>query len=820
MNLTHKTLYFIMPIIIAPILVIGSVAFYKLNKLGETSLTSQATTVISQISDTLHNNIANAEANLKLLAEHQIVKQYALTTDASLKYQLLLPHLLDTFKGLQNSIQHYYEIRFILPDGFEDAHWSGNILNISDSIANEPYYNDLMTSTSRLSRYFFVDKNTDKPAIGIFYPISLSDPAVDDVNIEPVFRGFLGITISLDSLSQQINEYRLGKTGFLAISDKDYSIIISPYPDLNNDLTTQVGPYARVTQKDIIDNVHTSSGMATVFTRPLPAGMHILAILPESEITNSSYQLSKIIFIITLLVLSIATIIIYKSIRHIILTPVETLNTATKSIGLGEHVEDLDIQREDELGDLAKTITEMNDNLKRSHDKVSYIANHDSLTGLPNRSLFQSYLSKILSIAKQKDGKVALLFIDLDDFKNINDTLGHNAGDLLLCEFSTLLTHIVRKNIYTDFRHYDTASDLVARLGGDEFIVLLHDVEGPWEASAVSERIIRSLKEPFDLLDNQVYVGCSIGIAIYPDDASSPGDMIQFSDIAMYHAKNLGKNHYQFYSKQLNQDLQERLQINNRLRVALDNDAFTLVYQPKINLITGYITGLEALIRWTDDVLGQVSPAVFIPIAEESGLITPLTEWILSKACEQNKAWINMGIKVVPVSVNVSSIQFRRRDLLSMVNRAIKEHDYDPALIQIELTETSLLDSTQEAIEIIDGLSRSGISIALDDFGTGYSSLAYLNTLPINTLKIDKSFVSRITSSNESYPIIDAILALAGALRLDVVAEGVENEEQLVYLKKHGCQTVQGFYLSRPLPADQLQHCLENSYASLTSRHA
>ena len=483
---------------------------------------------------------------------------------------------------------------------------------------------------------------------------------------------------------------------------------------------------------------------------------------------------------------------------------------AARLIGSGQLDLDIQINSKDEIGSLANTFMEMSKSLRQTHEEVSYTANHDSLTGLPNRAMFKNHLSNILTIAKQNEHKVALLFLDLDDFKHVNDSLGHQSGDILLQEVALRLSGTLRKK-ESSGKHIpgDKACDLVARLGGDEFIILLNEIDGPFNATAVADRVLKKLKEPIDIANSQVYANCSIGITLYPDDAEDSNELIKHADIAMYHAKEQGKNHYQFYSQQLNVDMQKQLQINSRLRIALEENHFYMHYQPKFEVNTQQVVGLEALIRWHDPELGEESPAVFIPIAEESGLITPITEWVLSEVCRQCVAWLDAGQKIVPVAVNISSIQFKRRDLLSMINSSLHKTGLSPKYLEVELTETSLLSDTADAIEILNGLNELGIKVALDDFGTGYSSLSYLNDLPIQTLKIDRSFVKNIISINDEYAIIDAIIALAHALDLQVIAEGVETAIQLNYLKKHNCDYVQGFLLSKPLSNNDVLLFLE-----------
>lgn len=816
MKLRNKTLIFLIPLIVIPMTLIGAVAFFKLKNLTEHQLSTQAVTLVEQISGYVDNKVSTAEANLLLLADHQLVKQYAVAIDDTVRYELLLPHLLDVFNKLQKSVPHYYEIKFILPNGYEDAVWlEANLENKHESIRNEVFFDEMSNSTLPVYTRLIYDENTNKHAIFLAKKIIVNSPAVDAVNKPAKLRGYLAITLSLDHIREQVNRNSIGNFGFLAALNNVGQIMHIPdsSKQYSDDLISlfQSNIASDFSQPSFIKLQHKDETFR-IYQGKLPANMILIGALAEKEITNNSIALGKIIISISLIAIFVAIFFAFITLRSIILRPIDLLTSAAISIGQGKHTPDIDIKREDEIGDLAKTFIEMSNNLNQMHREVNYTANHDGLTGLPNRSMFTAYLKKILTIAEQKQQKVALLFIDLDDFKSVNDTLGHKAGDLLLQKIASRLSNTLRDQSSSAKVTYPKASDLVARLAGDEFVILLNDVEGPWEATAVSDRVINILKTPFDIEHNQTFVSCSIGISIYPDDATNDNDLIQFSDIAMYHAKEQGKNHYQFYAQKLNDDLQKRLKINSRLRHSLNEGNFNLVYQPKININTGKITGLEALMRWNDDELGIISPADFIPIAEESGLITPLTEWLIRTTCLQIKEWQSLNNNCPPVSINVSSIQFKRRDLPEMITTAINQHNLNFNQIEIELTETSLLHNTSEAGDILNSLSDMGIRISLDDFGTGYSSLHYLNTLPIDSLKIDKSFITNIVSDDQEHAIIDAILAIAIALDLEVVAEGVETREQLNFLLRRHCDTVQGFYLSKPKPANEIAELLDHNF--------
>ncbi|MBP1931674.1 putative bifunctional diguanylate cyclase/phosphodiesterase [Ammoniphilus resinae] len=432
---------------------------------------------------------------------------------------------------------------------------------------------------------------------------------------------------------------------------------------------------------------------------------------------------------------------------------------------------------------------------KQAEEMIKYMAYHDSLTQLPNRNLFNERLKQALANAERNEANVAVLFIDLDRFKVINDSLGHAFGDLLLKSVSHRLQGCLRE--------YDT----IARQGGDEFTVILYDCSQE-SAKIVAERMISELAYPFVLNNHEVTISPSIGISLYPIDGTNPDTLIRNADRAMYQAKDQGKNNYQFYEKDMEAQYTKRLKLENDLRKALARKEFVLYYQPQVDIRNHEVIGVEALIRWNHPETGFISPAEFIPLAEETGLIVPIGEWVLYTACLQNKAWQDAGFNPMRMSVNLSARQFRQADIDVLVARVLKETGLDPQYLDLEITENMSMFDVDMTTEILQKLKRLGVSISIDDFGTGYSSLNYLKRFPIDSLKIDQSFVHDIHSDTDDAAIVKAILAMAHSLDLKVVAEGVETERQLSFLKEQRCDQAQGYYFNRPLSAEHLESML------------
>jgi len=435
---------------------------------------------------------------------------------------------------------------------------------------------------------------------------------------------------------------------------------------------------------------------------------------------------------------------------------------------------------------IAEDITER----KHAEEQLMKLAHYDVLTSLPNRVLFYDRLKQALAQAKRNNWIVGVMFIDVDRFKNVNDTMGHAVGDRLLQQVSERLKGTVR------------AGDTVGRLGGDEFAVVLSNLASAQDANLVAQKMMACFAEPFRLEGTDVYVTASIGITLFPDDSTEQDILIRNADAAMYKAKEIGRDSYQFYTPEMNTRALEVLGIENSLRRALDRSEYLLYYQPKVGIVNGEITGLEALIRWRHPDRGLVSPGEFMPVLEETGLIVQVGQWVLNAVCRQIKDWEKAGVQPVPVAVNLSGRQFNSKDLGATIKHILEEHHIDPALIELEITESSLMVNTEEAVRTLEYLSGLGVSLSIDDFGTGYSSLSYLKRFPLDSLKIDRSFIRDVTTDGDDATITRAVISMAHSLGLKVVAEGVETERQLAFLTEYGCDQIQGYFFSRPLPAD------------------
>lgn len=448
----------------------------------------------------------------------------------------------------------------------------------------------------------------------------------------------------------------------------------------------------------------------------------------------------------------------------------------------------------DEQGNITHYIGVFSDisEQKAAHERIKYLAHYDTLTGLPNRSRLQELLAAATANSRGTHMKVAILFLDMDRFKDINDSLGHAAGDALLVAFAERLRGCVR------------ADDVAIRLGGDEFVVILAEIKKSEHAALVAEKIIKVAANPYLIAGQEIIVTLSIGISVYPDDGGDMGTLVRNADMAMYAAKEAGRNTYQFFSATMDRKASMTLSLENGLRKALEHGEFVLHYQPQLDLPSGRIVGVEALIRWQHPEQGLISPAQFIPFAEERGLIVPIGEWTMQEAFRQNREWQRAGLLAVPVAVNISPLQFQQKGFVKKTMSLAEAAGLAPQYAELELTEGAIIRDVQAAQATLGTLKEEGFQLSIDDFGTGYSSLSYLKRFPIDKLKIDRSFVHGLPADADDAAIVSAIIAMAQALRLKVIAEGVETEGQVEFLRAKGCDQAQGYYYHKPLPAEEL----------------
>ncbi|HEY8118227.1 MAG TPA: EAL domain-containing protein [Methylophilaceae bacterium] len=505
--------------------------------------------------------------------------------------------------------------------------------------------------------------------------------------------------------------------------------------------------------------------------------------------------------------------IINESTRKLAPNPVEIVMAHRQICGLANHsvllsndgneyaVEDSAAPIMDSDGTMMGVVLvfhDVSDARKMAH-RMTYLAEHDFLTDLPNRLLLTDRLRQALHSAKRNGTNLALMFVDIDHFKNINDTLGHEIGDQLLKQIASTLSNCLRN------------TDTISRQGGDEFIILLPDIADDYAPADIAGKLLDVCSTLYMVGDSELSVTASIGIAVYPNDGNTADLLIKNADTAMYYAKSAGRNNFQFFTQEMTQRVTEQMALENSLRKAISNNELVLHYQPMLSISTGEIQGVEALIRWNHPEWGLIGPDRFIPVAEAGGLINSIGNWVLRQACRQNRIWQDMGLPPIRVSINLSVLQFRQPDFLQEITQILLQSGMTPNYLILEVTESISLQGQAEVISWLNTLKEMGVSLAVDDFGTGYSSLSYLKRLPVDIIKIDKSFIRDIASDPNDAAIIIAIISMAHSLKLSVTAEGVETSQQLDFLKANGCDCVQGFMFSHPLPAEDLAALLQNS---------
>ena len=809
LNLQSKILLMVMPLVVLPLVLLGWYAYTTLEENSRRNLIGQMSTFLNMVDSNLQSHRTTVRANIELFAGSQLLKKYILTEDEADRYSLMQPALMRLFASYQRAYPNYYELRILLLDGYEDSRSTITPLpNKTEYEHDQEFFRLMKDSDTETYEMYTYNEDNGKPVLYVGRKLMLRDESFEPLNTVPRLRGYLVITADLDFLKGQLNSLKPGSSGYLFITDKDDNLLTWPGGTEKSAINDEIGTIEH-TSALLGEIVQTRLQGEDVYLQGsvLNNDLNIYAAMPAEDLHSASRTLSVIVFMITLVMIIIVSVLVFFMINWILIRPIRRLGKAVHEIGHGRFDIDTDISSYDEIGELAHSFKEMSRNLKQSQQQVEYLAYRDALTGLPNRRMFRDYLEKSIAMARRQQNCLALLFMDLDNFKQINDTLGHQAGDRLLHEIARRLDERMRKEDH--ITSLDTGvddnnmTDAVARLGGDEFLILLSDVNEPSDVAHTAERIQEVISEPFDIDGNRFFVGCSIGVSMFPNDGDDVDTLIRNADIAMYHAKDNGRNNYQFFNEHMNASAMARLAIENDLRSAISKNEFFLLYQPKIDLNSGEINSVEALIRWNHPDNGIIEPDDFIHVTESTSLILPIGEWVIREAARQAADWRKQGIKL-SISINISTVQFNKQNLTEIIRNNIGLHKCDPECLEVELTETGIMDTYDSASRMLNDIRALGVKISMDDFGVGYSSFNHLRSLPIDSLKIDRSFVRDITTDHRDAEIVSAILAMAHTLNLKVIAEGVETKEQLDFLQCHNCDVAQGFLISYPLTGEEI----------------
>lgn len=804
MKLQAKLTLILLPMVVTPLAALGWITHAHLVAHGQEEVLSHIEQSLHAADQAVRDLVESTRANVEVFAVSTLLERYAQTDDEWQRYTLLQPLLLESFRSYQRAHPAYFEIRFLLPDGYEDTRVTiSRVPNLTEQEGAQDYFRRVSRAPNDLAMAFRKNPDDGRFVLSVLrrlrLPPRLQDPAEGALTV----RGYLGITVSLQDLQNMANERQAKGRGEVRLIHGNGTEIVAP--DAKAAKTGQkITPAQVVSAIEHIGEVIYADDGFIYKAHPTALGMYVVAGLPEDEMPFSTRLLAYEVAAVTLVSMLLAAWLLHGVLRRIVLTPIGMLRQATREIGNGNLTPAIPVQSKDELGELAASVAEMGHQLQQSGDHVEYLATHDQLTGLPNRTMFRDSLEHALRRAERQHQRIALLFLDIDNFKRVNDSYGHQYGDQLLIEFGERLGQCSRNS---DLK----AHNVLSRLGGDEFLIMLEDIGQPLDAGRVAQRILSTFKEPLSIGHHHYYVGTSIGISVYPDDGQDVDELIRNADLAMYQAKDLGKNNFQFFSRILHAKAAERIEMERRLRNALLGGEFFLLYQPQMDITSGRLVEAEALLRWNNGDNGVISPDSFIPVAEETGLINDIGEWVIREALSQKLAWARAGLGDVRIAVNVSSIQLRRGNLDKLFKDIFAAAPDATKGITIELTESALMENSEEGFRLLHELERMGFTISLDDFGTGYSSLSYLHSLPIHCLKIDRSFMVPLPRCNETRAIVSAIIAMAHSLGIIVVAEGVETEEQLAFLREQGCDRIQGYLYGKPMEADAVANGLQAS---------
>jgi diguanylate cyclase (GGDEF)-like protein len=814
LRLQSKILLFLVPLTVLPLLVLGWSAYTLLLEDARDRTQNQVTTLLEQVNYHTETRLHTARANASLFASNKLVRQYVTQELPPDEKAALKAEVLELLFNYQLAYPEYYEIRIVSPAGRELLRSViGEIGNVTDNESESPYFYSIRKNPGIIYTTLFMNPDNGKPALLaskplLFYKENQQHPA-DEHNL----YGYLLITINPDFLGKLASSEKIGESGEIFFTDSSGSILFHK-PD--SAITGKLPPELFRQLADKADSHATTSavhrGVLTHFqAEKLHNWLYAFAVYGENEFHEQRVDLGRSVTLITSIAILTLIAFLMGILRRLLINPIRELSLAAREMGRGQVLVPIDVRSDDEIGDLAKTFKQMGKNLAHYNEQVHYIAYHDSLTGLPNRLMFRDYLKRAIAESKRSNQELALLFLDLDNFKRINDTLGHQSGDKLLQGFADRISGCLRESDVVSHVTHDRPSSIIARLAGDEFIILLPRTTGITQTSKIARRILDALSEPFIIDKQELFISTSIGIALFPGDGQSVDDLMKNADIAMYHAKKSGRNNFQYFSGKMNEASLFKLKIEGKLRHAVENGELELYYQPQVNMATGRISGAESLLRWHDPVLGQISPEVFVPIAEEYGLIIPISEWLVREVCQQGQQWLDTYNIPITMAVNISAVHFNGHDLESLIAKTLKQSGYAPQHLEVELTESSILNDPDQAIRTLTNLQRMGLQTSLDDFGTGYSSLNYLMRLPLNKLKIDRSFVQNLEMNDRGIAIISAIIAMAHSLKLEVIAEGVEEETHIHLLRQMKCDILQGYHIARPMPAIDFEQLLANS---------
>ncbi|MDG3086240.1 EAL domain-containing protein [Vibrio hannami] len=811
----------IIPIILLQmvVLIVPSVWFYQefiSNKVEEYIQDS-----VSQTRSAFEVKIDSVKADSAMLSENIILNRYLKTEDAGIRAYVMHKTMIKEFASFRRIHPEYVEISLLTPDGYEEVSLhKDDHLNKTDEEQYSEYYKAITSSPNDHEILATKDSDTGEWVLVSVRKLYQQDLTIEKTKDSPgVLKGYLVIKVVLNFIHSFIHDNQLGSSGFTALHDKWGNLIVSEGKYSEPSIIKPSLEYAMSANlEQPVISIRNSDSEYVVGHTHLVSNLYYTIGWPESELNETLISTALRMIVSGILVLTSCGLTLYWHLHKKLIVPILDLQSAARNMGNGNRNWSFRRNAGDELCSLAQSIREMGEGLLRQQQKMRDIAYVDSLTQLPNRLYLTEELERKFSHSGKHEIDIALLFMDLDGFKHVNDTEGHEMGDEVLVTVAKRLRYTLRRADVIGYVENERVDYNVARLGGDEFTVILYGVKERLNVVPVVERILSSFRDPIIIDNKKIQIGASIGIALSNENINSASDIIKCADIAMYDAKMNGKNTYRFFSEDSARKALRVHELRELLQDAINDNKLSIAYQPQYCAQTRKLLSCEALVRWKHPQEGWISPEVFIPIAEENGLITQLGQWVLNEVCLQITRWQMSGFDVPRVSINVSNVQFASVDVHKLVLDYLDTYKLSPKHLTIEVTESSIMQGNETVNQLMK-LQQDGLRISLDDFGTGYSSLSALKGLPINELKIDKSFISDIDKEGDGQAIVSAIIAMAQRLGLEVVAEGVETKEEFSFLQQKDADIIQGYYFSKPLMKDAFSNLLLESKTSRTKKY-
>lgn len=819
MQLKPKIALWLLPLLLIQAMVLIGTSYQLYQDYVKNQIKVQTKDSLLQVKSTLQAKLQVIEADSKVLASNVVLNRY-LMTEENTRVHVMYNVLAREFESFMSVYPEYQEISLLMPDGYEEmALLTDDALNQTDDERDTAYFRAIKASNANFKVCIMIDPDTGRWMLVALRKLVQHNPVEKTRNSRGELKGYLVIKSNLNFLNPIVDNNSLFSDGFsLLYHDNGTRVLEQGDTRLSAEGLTILTAQGKETEAEQIiyqESLMLDAQPYLVGQLPLMDNLYFSIGWPTSKLNQLLWDLGSSSIKHTAVVMLFSMLLLFWLLNRMLISPILKLGWAAHQLGQGDNNWHFYSRSNDELTDLANTVRDMGQALLRQKRELHEIAYLDSLTRLPNRRQLLEELEHHYANSNGGPPAIALLFLDLDEFKHINDTMGHETGDAMLQAVARCLEQTLRAAdvVRPLALNEKIAHSQLARLGGDEFTILLRNIQDRAGAEAVARRILAALDAPLMVNGRELRIGASIGIALATEVGESVSDLLKSADLAMYDAKREGKNTYRFFCRSSAITSLKNLEIKDDLHRALDHNELQLAYQPQICARSGRLVGCEALLRWHHPDKGWIPPDVFIPVAEQSGLILPLGRWVILEACHQIKTWQASGHRVPRVSVNVSFVQLLREDMHSLLLDCLARMDLSPDCLAVEVTESSIMQG-EEAIAQLREIHRAGIRVALDDFGTGYSSLSALKGLPIDELKIDRSFVTDLNQGTDGKAIMSAVIAMARQLNLEVVAEGVETDAELAYLRQKGADIIQGYYFSKPLLHEEFSAYLSKHSAS------